>query len=325
MSGRLERASDRGARVATPADAGVRGDVLRGLLGTPKTLPPKLFYDDAGARLFEQICTLDEYYLPRAELAILRERAAEIAALAGPRCVLVEYGSGAAVKVRLLLDSLDRPLAFIPIDISGEQLERAAADLRAAYPLLSVLPVCADFTSPVVLPAVTPRARRIAFFPGSTIGNFHPKEAASFLRRIRGTVGHDGALVLGVDRRKDLRTLHAAYNDAAGVTAAFNLNVLARLNRELHATFDLSRFVHRAFFNDGASRIEMHLESVADQIVCVDGVPIEMARCETIWTECSYKYDRPMLERLVAAGGFSLTRLWTDERERFWVAFLDAA
>jgi L-histidine Nalpha-methyltransferase len=324
MSSRVERAGAVAASAGALADDGLRGEVLHGLAGKPKTLPPKLFYDEAGARLFERICTLDEYYLPRAELEILRQRVPEIAALAGPRCVLVEYGSGAAVKVRLLLDALEEPLAFIPIDISGEQLARVAAELRAAYPLLSVLPVAADFTTPLVLPAVTPRARRIVFFPGSTIGNFHPREAAAFLRRIRMAVGHDGALVLGVDRRKDVRTLHAAYNDAAGVTSAFNLNMLARLNRDMGATFDLARFRHRAFFNADESRIEMHLESVEDQIVSVAGTTIEIDRGETIWTESSYKYDRPMLERLAAAGGFAITTLWTDARDRFWVAFLTA-
>ena len=306
-------------------DAGTRREAVRALLDTPKTLPPKLFYDDAGARLFEQICTLEEYYLPRAELEILHARATELAELAGPHCALVEYGSGAGVKIRILLDALSQPVAYVPIDISGEQLERVADELRAAYPGLAVHPVRADFTAPLVLPAATPRARRIAFFPGSTIGNFHPKEAVAFLRRVRMTVGHDGALVLGVDRRKDERALHAAYNDRAGVTAAFNLNILARLNREAGATFDLSRFRHHAFFNQMESRIEMHLESLDDQIVSVGGVPIEFDRGETIWTESSYKYDRQRLDDLVSAAGFTITRLWSDARDQFWVAFLSVA
>ena len=324
MNARGERMREIAAQVRALPRGGMLGDTLRGLLGSPKTLPAKLFYDDAGARLFERICALDEYYLPRAELEILRAHAGEIAALAGPRCVLVEYGSGAAVKVRLLLDALDQPLAFIPIDISGEQLGRVATELRERYPSVSVQPVCADFTAPVVLPAATPRARRVAFFPGSTIGNFHPKEAIAFLRQIRMAVGHDGALVLGVDRRKDERTLNAAYNDRAGVTAEFNLNMLAHVNRELGGTFDLTRFRHRAFFNAEASRIEMHLESLEHQIAAVAGVPIELARAETIWTESSYKYDRALLDNLVAGGGFSVAQLWTDRREQFWVAFLTA-
>jgi dimethylhistidine N-methyltransferase len=303
-------------------DESVRREAVRALLVSPKTLPPKLFYDDEGARLFERICTLEEYYLPRAELEILRARSSEIAELAGPGSALVEYGSGAAVKIRVLLDALQEPVAYVPIDISVEQLHRVADGLRTDYPGLAVHPVRADFTAPLVLPAATPRARRIAFFPGSTIGNFHPKEAVAFLRRVRMTIGHDGALVLGVDRRKDHRVLHKAYNDAAGVTAAFNLNVLARLNREAGAHFDLTRFRHHAFFNAEESRIEMHLESLHDQIVRVGGVPIEFDQGETIWTESSYKYDRERLNALVEAAGFAITRMWTDVREQFWVAFL---
>lgn len=310
-------------RVVQPVeDDGIRREVLNGLLRTPKTLPPKLFYDETGAALFERICTLDEYYLPRAELEILRARASEIADLAGPRSALIEYGSGAGIKIRILLDALEDPVAYVPIDISGEQLERVAAELRKDYPGLAVHPVRADFTAPLVLPAATPRVRRVAFFPGSTIGNFHPSEAVAFLRRVRLTIGHDGVLVLGIDRRKGVRVLHAAYNDAEGVTAAFNLNMLTRLNRELGADFDLERFEHRAFFNDAESRVEMHLESLEDQTVCVGGVPIELDRGETIWTESSYKYDRARLDMLASAAGFEITRLWTDARDQFWVALL---
>ena len=305
-------------------DGGIRGDVLRGLLGAPKTLPAKLFYDEAGARLFEQICELDEYYLTRAELEILRARAGEIASLAGPGCALVEYGSGAGVKVRLLLDALDRPAAYTPIDISEAQLARVAAEVAADYPAIAVHPWCADYTQPLQLPDLPDRARRVAFFPGSTIGNFHPAEAAAFLHRVRHAVGPDGALVLGVDRRKDTRILDAAYDDAAGVTAAFNLNVLTRINREVGADFDLSRFRHRAFFNDTASRVEMHLESTEAQVVNVGGVAIRIAKRETIWTESSYKYDSRRLEALVNAAGFSIERSWTDGGERFWVVFLVA-
>ncbi|HUF27706.1 MAG TPA: L-histidine N(alpha)-methyltransferase, partial [Gemmatimonadaceae bacterium] len=249
------------------ARSALREEVLRGLRGTPKMLPAKLFYDERGARLFERICTLDEYYLTRAEHEILLSRSCEIAALAGPGCALIEYGSGAGVKVRLLLDALAEPSACVPIDISVEQLERVADDLSGRYPRVAVRPLCADYTSRFRLPDLPPDARRLAFFPGSTIGNFHPAAAAAFLRRVRDTIRPDGALVLGVDRRKDPTTLHAAYNDVAGVTAEFNLNVLARLNRELGADFDLSRFRHRAFFDAGASRIEMHLESLVRQSV----------------------------------------------------------
>lgn len=306
-------------------DAGtLRREVLGGLLGAPKTLPAKLFYDEAGSRLFERICTLDEYYLTRAELEILRERASEIAALAGPRCALVEYGSGAGVKVRVLLDALDHPAAYVPIDISRTQLDGVAKELAADYPHVPVHPTCADYTARLRLGVLPAGARRLAFFPGSTIGNFHPAEATAFLGRVRRAVGRDGALVLGVDRRKDPRVLHAAYNDASGVTAAFNLNVLSRINRELAADFDLARFAHRAFFNRDASRIEMHLESTARQFVVVAGEVVAFARGETIWTESSYKYDLRRLESLVSAAGFSIAHLWTDSQERFWVVFLTA-
>jgi dimethylhistidine N-methyltransferase len=313
----------------TPAAAALRDEVLAGLRATRKTLHPKLFYDAAGAALFERITTLPEYYPTRTELAILRARAPEVAALAGPRAALVEYGSGAGAKVRLLLDAFAAAgtpaAAYVPIDISREQLAHVAAELAADYPGVPVRPVCADYTGAVHVPDLPRRARRVAFFPGSTIGNFHPTEAAAFLRRVRRTVGPDGALVLGVDRRKDARVLEAAYDDAAGVTAAFNRNVLTRLNRELGADFDLARFRHRAVWNDAASRIEMHLESVDAQVVHVAGEAVRFARGETVWTESSYKYDRPRLDRLVVEGGFEPTRLWTDPDDRFWVAFLTAS
>jgi dimethylhistidine N-methyltransferase len=307
----------------------VRAEVLHGLTTVPKTLPPKLFYDAAGAALFERITGLPEYYLTRAELEVMRARARDIATLAGEQCALVEYGSGAGVKVRLLLDAFAQehhPLAaYVPIDISREQLADVAQRIAAEYPTTPVHPVCADYTAPLQLPDLPQRARRVAFFPGSTIGNFHPTEAAAFLRRVRRTVADDGVLVLGVDRRKDPATLNAAYDDASGVTAAFNLNMLRRLNRELDAGFDLQRFRHRAFFNETASRVEMHLVSVEDQVVHVAGARIAFQAGESIWTESSYKYDRETLDALVTSGGFRITRLWTDAEERFWVAYLDAA
>ena len=311
------------ARADDPT-AALRDEVLRGLRATPKALPPKLFYDASGAALFEEITALDEYYLTRAEREILDARAGEIAALAGPRCALVEYGSGAGVKVRRLLDALAEPAAYVPIDISRQQLATVAAELAAEYPAVAVRPVWADYTAPLRLPVLPEGARRLAFFPGSTIGNFHPAEAAAFLHRVRRTVGVGGALVLGVDRRKARAVLEAAYDDARGVTAAFNLNLLARLNRELGATFDLARFRHRARWDDAASRIEMHLESRVAHTVHVAGEPIAFAAGETIWTESSYKYDRPRLDALAAAAGFTVERLWTDGAERFWVGFLTA-
>ena len=309
---------------APTAPESIRREVLLGLRSHPKTLPPKLFYDAAGAALFERICTLDEYYPTRTELAILRGCVAELAELAGPRCSLIEYGSGAGVKVRLLLDALEHPVAYVPIDISHEQLADVSADIAASYPGLAVRPLAADYTLPLRLPTLPADERRkLAFFPGSTIGNFHPTEAAAFLQRVRRAVGPNGALILGVDRRKDPRVLHAAYDDRQRVTAAFNLNMLVRINRELGADFDLSRFTHRAVWNDRASRIEMHLVSAARQVVHVAGEPISFEPGETIWTESSYKYDTPRLERLAEEGGFEIARSWTDAADQFWIVLLE--
>ncbi|MDQ2664989.1 MAG: L-histidine N(alpha)-methyltransferase [Gemmatimonadota bacterium] len=306
----------------------VRAEVLAGLTAEPKTLPPKLFYDATGADLFERITTLPEYYLTSAELEILEAHAGEIAALAAPRAALVEYGSGAGIKVRLLLDAFAAAgisiAAYVPIDISREQLATVAAQIAGEYPDVPVHLVCADYTAPLTLPDLPLRARRVAFFPGSTIGNFHPTEAAAFLRRVRRTVGNDGALILGVDRRKSAHVLNAAYDDAAGVTAAFNLNMLHRLNRELGADFDIARFAHRAFFNETASRVEMHLVSLDRQVVNVAGARIAFEKDETIWTESSYKYDRDALDLLVTSAGFRVERLWTDSAEQFWLTYLTA-
>jgi dimethylhistidine N-methyltransferase len=303
-------------------DSALRTEVLAGLALPQKTLPPKLFYDAAGAALFERICELDEYYLTRAELSILRARAGEIAALVGPGAALVEYGSGAGMKVRLLLDAMHAPAAYVPLDISREQLARVVAELSGDYPHVPVLPVCADYTQPLTVPDLPQRARRVAFFPGSSIGNFHPTEAAVFLRRVRRVIGKDGALLLGVDRHKQESVLHAAYDDREGVTAAFNLNALARLNHDFGADFDLAAFQHRAIWDAGVGRIEMHLESRTAQTAHLAGERFFMAQGETIWTESSYKYDRRRLDQLVTEGGFRVERRWTDEREQFWLAFL---
>ncbi|MBC7896691.1 MAG: L-histidine N(alpha)-methyltransferase [Cytophagaceae bacterium] len=313
------------ATYAGKLPASVRAEVLRDLQGTPRTLPPKLFYDARGAQLFEEICELDEYYLTRSELTILRERVDEIAALIGPQAVLVEYGSGAGVKVRMLLDALEAPAAYVPIDISTTQLASVSYELGHQYPGLAIHPIGADFTAPLKLPPLPSTGRRVAFFPGSTIGNFHPAEAAAFLGRVRRTLGANGAMVLGVDRRKDPARLEAAYDDARGVTAAFNLNMLARLNRDMGADFDLTAFRHRAPWNDEASRIEMHLESLRNQTVHIDGTTIRFARGETIWTESSYKYDAERLETVVTSAGFELSRLWSDANDDFWLTYLEVS
>lgn len=307
----------------TTMDAALREEVLRGLRAPRKTLPPKLFYDDRGARLFEEISKLPEYYPTRTEVEILRAHTADIARLAGPRTAVIEYGSGAGVKTRLLLDGL-HPVSYTAIEISEKQLLGVTKRLAAAYPDVEMHPVNADYTRLVTLPPLPPHERRLAFFPGSTIGNFHPDQATAFLRNVRALVGGHGAMVLGADRRKDRAVLEAAYNDAAGVTAAFNLNMLARLNREMNAQFDLERFRHVAFFNEEKSRIEMHLESLVDQTVLVAGEPIHFAKGETIWTESSYKYDEARLAAVVEAAGFRVRQLFSDSAERFWVVYLEA-
>lgn len=310
--------------VARPNTPPLRGEVLRGLHAEPKTLPPKLFYDAVGAELFEEICELPEYYLTRAELEILHACAGEIAVLAGPRVALLEYGSGAGVKIRLLLDALESPAAYVPIDISREQLARVSTELAAEYPGVAVRPLNADYTLPLAVPTLPEGSRRVAFFPGSTIGNFHPMEAAVFLGRVRRAVGKDGALILGVDRRKSAAVLNAAYDDAAGVTAKFNLNMLTRLNHDVGARFDLDKFQHRAFFNSRASRVEMHLVSKEAQIVRVAGEYVDFEKGESIWTESSYKYRRARLEELIEMAGFRIRTLWTNTKRQFWVAYLDA-
>ena len=298
-------------------------EVLAGLLSEPKMLPPKLFYDERGAELFEKICDLPEYYLTRSECAILRSHAGDIAALAGADCAVIEYGSGAGIKIRILLDALKNTRAYVPVDISRRQLEEVSREIAREYPGVTTIPVCADYTSRFRLPDLPrPAARKIAFFPGSTIGNFHPAEAAAFLSRVRQTVAPGGALILGVDRAKSKAVLVAAYNDTAGVTAEFNLNILERVNRDFGANFDVRAFRHVAFFNEGASRIEMHLESRRSQVVHIGETDISFGRGETIWTESSYKYSEEALGNLASAAGFSIDRLWTDDAGRFWVAWM---
>ena len=300
-------------------------EVLARLRAAPKTLPSGLFYDARGAQLFEQITTLDEYYLTRAEIEILETRATDIAEIAGPECALIEYGSGSGVKARIILDALREPAAYVPIDISVEQLARVTREMIAAYPGVSVLPLHADYLLPFALPEIPLRGRRLAFFPGSTIGNLRPAAATALLAQIRSVCGPDGLLVVGVDRTKDPDVLHAAYNDRAGITAMFNRNILTRLNRELGADFEVDQFGHRAFFNSRNSRVEMHLESLVAQTVCIGGERLAFAAGETMWTESSYKYDEQQLRAMIAPSGFSLQRLWSDRRERFWVALLTSA
>jgi len=302
----------------------LRDEVLRGLEKPAKELPSKLFYDRRGSALFEQICELDEYYLTRTETAILQGNAAEIAARIGERCVLIEYGSGSSSKIRILLDHLYEPLSYIPIDLSEDQLLHSAGTIAAAYPGLKVLPLCADYTRPLVPPALAGIvARRVAFFPGSTIGNFHLGEAEGFLRQVRDLLGREGGLLIGVDLKKDPELLHAAYNDSAGVTAEFNLNILVHINRRFGADFRLDQFTHRARYDQQLGRIEMHLISLTDQWVQLDDAKILFQAGEPILTEVSYKYDLDQFARLAGQAGFQVTRVWSDPARLFSVQYLE--
>ena len=298
-------------------------EVLRGLRSPQKELPCKLFYDERGSQLFEQITALDEYYPTRAEQRIMRAAGTEIAAHVGPECLLIEYGSGSSQKTRILLDNLERPAGYVPIDISREQLRESAAAVADAYPGLRVLPVCGDYTGSLELPTHMPACRqRLAYYPGSTIGNFVPEDARRFLTRIAEVCGRNGGLLIGVDLKKDPLMLHRAYNDALGITAAFNLNILARLNRELGADFALDRFRHYAFYNPVFARVEMHLVSLTQQVVRLRDVIIHFDRGESIWTEASYKYNPPEFAALAAAAGWRVQQVWTDDRGLFSVQYL---
>lgn len=294
-----------------------------GLRKTPKTIPCRFFYDAAGSRLFDQICELPEYYPTRTELALLKAHAAEFADLFGSGAEVVEFGAGSGVKIRLLLDALAWPAIYRPIDISGEHLLIAAQALARDYHDLSVRPVIADFTQPIPLPAVRPGMRRVGFFPGSTIGNLPPPEATRFLRSAARLL-RGGGLLIGVDLVKDRDVLVRAYDDAAGVTAAFNRNILVRANRELGADFAVERFEHRALFNEEHSRIEMHLVSKGAQRVSVAGDSFTFADGETIHTENSYKYNVEGFQRLASTAGFKPGKVWTDDNALFSLHWLEA-
>lgn len=300
-----------------------RADVLRGLRCTQKHLPCKYFYDAIGSALFEQITWLEEYYPTRTELAIVEQHAPEMAALLSSRCLLIEYGSGSSTKTRLLLDHLHDLAGYVPLDVSGEHLRRSARGLAAAYPGIEVLPLCADFTHQLLLPVPRQQAdRRVVYFPGSTIGNFTTEEAIVLLRQTAGLCGEGGALLLGADLRKAPEVIEAAYNDRQGVTAAFNRNLLARINRELQGDFDLNQFDHRAFYDAARGRIEMHLVSRRDQRVRVGDAEFFFAAGESIHTENSHKYSLQELCELAEAGGFKAERIWTDDAQFFSVVYL---
>lgn len=301
-------------------------ELLRGLTRTPKQLSSAYLYDELGSCLFDRICELPEYYLTRTETGILAEHADEIARLVADQALLVELGSGASTKTRLLLDALPQLAGYVPVDISRSHLMGASQRLRVAYPHLEVLPVCADFTQSFALPSPAHPARRVVvFFPGSTIGNFDPPEAIQLLALVRQIAGTSAGLVIGYDLRKDPAIFERAYNDSAGVTAAFNLNVLARLNRDLGASFDLTAFRHEAVWNEADSRIEMHLISQRDQWARVGGVAIRFTRGERLVTEHCHKYTRESFSAQARAAGWSASAAWSDEKRYFQVEYLDGS
>jgi len=305
-----------------PGEESFRDAVLAGLARRPKALPCKFFYDARGSALFEQICELPEYYPTRTEIAILEDNASEIAAQMGAHCRLIELGSGASRKVRALLQELDRPVAYVAVDISREPLLAAASALAADFAALPVVAVCADYTRPFSLPPLPgPAGKRVGFFPGSTIGNFEPDAVVDFLANCGRFLGRGGEMLIGVDLKKDPEILDAAYNDRAGVTAAFNLNLLERINRELDGDLNLDRFEHFAFYNERAGRIEIYIKSLADQQAHIGGRRFHFTEGELIHTEYSYKYTIPEFRAVAAKAGFRPVDTWTDAGELFSVHY----
>jgi len=298
-------------------------EILDGLARRPATLPCALLYDNRGARLFEHITQLPEYYPTRTEIGILADHAADIAAIIGRQAVSIEPGAGNQRKMRILLDSLDRPAAYVPIDISREQLGEVSARLARDYPGIEVLPLCADFTRTVGVPRTTrPHGRKVAFFPGSTIGNFETEDACRFLSRLGRIVERDGLLVVGADLVKDRAILEAAYDDSSGVTAEFNRNVLARLVREHGAKIDLGAWQHRSFWNESAHRVEMHLVSTREQTIRIRGRAYPFTKGAHIVTEHCYKYSVPSFGELAARAGLAVEQVLTDPRHWFAVFVL---
>jgi len=307
-----------------PAGDDIAADVHFGLAQRPKQLPSKYFYDATGSALFERICELPEYYLTRTESAILAQYGPAIAAAVGPRALVVEYGSGSGVKTRQLLQNLQQPVGYVPIEISRSALLASVGELSAALPDIEMLPVCADFTQSVELPRPQhAERRRLMFFPGSTLGNFHPHEAVALLRQMTEAMGEQGAALIGIDLQKSPALIEAAYNDSAGVTAAFTLNLLTRLNRELGADFELSRFAHRAVYNPLAGRIETDIVSRVEQIVRVAGHTVSLLAGEQIRVEISCKYTLEGFAQLADRAGLRLTRHWTDAGHWFALMLLE--
>jgi len=311
---------------ASQASKDFLADVLEGLGESQKTLPCKYFYDVRGSELFEAICELDEYYLTRTELAIMEAHGSEMADWIGRDAILIEYGNGTSRKTRLLLDALDRPAVYVPIDISPEPLAASAEGLRKTFPELEVLPLCADYSAPVAVPQVGPaRGRRIVYFPGSSIGNFPPSDAKAFLDRMGEQVGPRGGVLVGADLKKEATVLERAYDDARGVTADFNRNLLRRINRELGGDFREGDFRHEARWNARHGRVEMHLVCTEACVVEIAGTQIRFDTGESIHTENSYKYDVEGFEALAAEAGLERRDRWSDPGDLFSVYYFEVA
>lgn len=309
-----------------PSTGSFLADVVNGLKNGRKQLSSMYFYDRRGSQLFDQICELDEYYLTRTELAITEANASDMASMIGSGAILIEFGSGSSLKTRVLLDRLDALVAYVPIDISKAHLLATAQDLASDYPHIPVRPVCADFMEPLTLPdGLDASKRRIVYFPGSTIGNFPPTKARRCLTQVAALCGSGGGLLIGADLKKDRATVEAAYNDATGVTAAFNLNLLTRINRELGADFQCDRFRHKSEYNEARGRIESGLVSLDDQVVTVGETEISFAKGEEIVTEYSQKYHLADVEALAKLAGFEVAKVWTDPDRLFSVQFLTVA
>jgi dimethylhistidine N-methyltransferase len=310
-------------REASRSHRAFLSDVLVGLNDEPKQLSCKYFYDKRGSLLFDKICQLDEYYLTRSELAIMEHDAPEMGRQIGDGVMLVEYGSGSSVKTRYLLDALPRAAAYVPVDISGDHLLHTSEELAADYPRIEVLPVCADFTNPFALPLPTRVTSHVAvYFPGSTIGNLLPGRATDLLAQIAALCGHGGGLLIGIDLKKDVARIEAAYNDRLGVTAQFNLNLLERINRELGGNFNLEQFRHRAVYNEHLGRVEIDLVSCCDQEVTIAGETFHLAAEEPIRTEYSHKYTIDEFAAIAAPSGLMLHHQWTDRDRNFAVLHL---
>jgi dimethylhistidine N-methyltransferase len=305
-----------------PGEENFRDAVLYGLGRARKAIPCKFFYDARGSVLFEEICRLPEYYPTRTEIAILEENSTDIADQMGPHCRVIEFGSGASHKVRILLQALDRPAAYVPVDISREHLRDAAISLAEDFPSVPVIAVCADYSRPFPMPPLPgAKGKRVGFFPGSTIGNFEPDAAVAFLDNYARILGPGGEMLIGVDLKKETEILDAAYNDRAGVTSTFNLNLLERANRELDGNLDLDRFEHVAFYNEAEGRVEIYIRSLVDQEARVAGGRFRFAKDELIHTEYSYKYSVEEFRALAARAGFRPVDTWTDPAELFSVHY----